>query len=355
MTNKEYGSDFHYENEKVWCVANPADSFFYGKNISLFFSGRAALFSILEQGIKNQGWQKVFFPSYYCHKVAPFVDELPIQVEYYEFNPFLDFEKKEINIEDLASNVIVNVDFFGLKKLDVSSFQNAIIIDDLSHHILDLKNSKADYCFGSIRKELPIPMGGFCYSPKKYALPDAKYSNECEALAVQKLSAMFLKKRYVEGVLEAKNLFRALFLEVEHEAEANYTNAKMPNISQSILFQLDVEKILEVKKNNLNFALELLKDCKNIKINLGTKSEAFGLVLECNSLEERNKIRLFLIEKNIFPAILWPDQIYQRDKEIEDKILFLHVDYRYTTEDVKIIITTLKEFFSHEQILDYRS
>ncbi|MNF59861.1 hypothetical protein D3C84_414620 [compost metagenome] len=166
---------------------------------------------------------------------------------------------------------------------------------------------------------------------------------------------MFLKKRYVEGVLEAKNLFRALFLEVEHEAEANYTNAKMPNISQSILFQLDVEKILEVKKNNLNFALELLKDCKNIKINLGTKSEAFGLVLECNSLEERNKLRLFLIERSIFPAILWPDQIYQRDKEIEDRILFLHVDYRYTTEDVKIIITTLKEFFSHEQILDYRS
>jgi hypothetical protein len=348
MTNKEYGSDFHYCNEKIWCVANPSDSFFYGKNISLFFSGRAALFSILEQGIKNQGWQKVFFPGYYCHKVAPFLDELPIQVEYYEFNPFLDSENKKNNIEDLESNVIVNVDFFGLKRLDLSSFQNAIIIDDLSHHILDLKNSKADYCFGSIRKELPIPTGGFCYSPKGHALPNAKYSYECEALAVQKLSAMFLKKRYLEGILETKDTFRSLFLEFEHEAEANYTNAKMPNISQSILFQLDIEKILEAKRDNLNFALELLKDCKNIKINLGIENEAFGLILECNSREERNKLRLFLVGKYIFPAILWPDQIYQRDKEIEDKILFLHVDYRYTTKDIKIITTTLKDFFSHE-------
>lgn len=348
MINKEYGSDFHYCNEKKWCIDNLSDSFFYKKNISLFFSGRAALFSLLEQGIKEQGWRKVFFPSYYCHKVAPFLDKLPILVGHYEFNPFIDLETKKINVEDIKSNVIVNVDFFGLKKLDVSSFQNAIIIDDLSHHILDLKNSKADYCFGSIRKELPIPLGGFCYSPKGYPLPNAKYSYKCEALAVQKISAMFLKKKYLEGVLETKNIFRTLFLEFEQEAEASYTNAEMPNIAQSIVSQLDIEKILAAKNDNLNIALETLKNCKKIKINLGIKKEAFGLILECNSNKERDKLKLFLIEKRIFPAILWPDQMHQRDKEIEDKILFLHVDYRYSAKDIKTITTTLKEFFSYE-------
>jgi hypothetical protein len=348
MINSEYGSEFHYCQEKQWSLENTSNSIFYGNTISLFFSGRSALFSVLEQGIKNDGWEKVFFPSYYCHEVIHFIKELSIQVVYYDFNPFLDFETKRINIEDVESNVIVNVDFFGLKKLDVSSFQNAKIIDDQTHNILDLKNSKADYCFGSIRKELPIPMGGFCYSPKRYALPNAKYNSECEALAIQKLSAMFLKKKYLEDALVTKDLFRMLFAAVENDFEANYTNAKMPNIAQSILFQLDIDKILEAKRNNLNFAIESLKDCKKIKINLGAKSKALGLVLECNSGEERNQLKLFLIEKNIFPAILWPDQINQRDKEIEDKILFLHVDYRYSTKDIIIIITTLKAFFNYE-------
>jgi hypothetical protein len=348
MLNKEYGSDFHYCTEKQWGLENQSNTLFYENAISLFFSGRSALFSILEHGIKNNGWGKVFFPSYYCHEVIHFIKKLPIQIEYYDFNPFLDSESKKINLEDVESNVIVNVDFFGLKKLDASFFENIKIIDDLTHHILDLKKSTADYCFGSLRKELPIPMGGFCYSPKGHALPNAKYNSECEALAVQKLSAMFLKKKYLEGALVTKDLFRTLFVEVEKDFEANYTNAKMPNIAQSILFQLDIGKILEAKRNNLKFALESLSDCKELIVNLDLKKEALGLILECNSGVERNELRLFLIQKNIFPAILWPDQIKLRDREIENKILFLHIDYRYSTKDIKIITNSVKDFFYHE-------
>jgi len=344
MIIKEYGSDFHYNADSEWYLKDASNSLMNNNDFSLFFSGRSALANLLDQGIKESGWKQVFIPSYYCHEVVHFIERLPIKINYYDYNPLLDSPTKQLDIQDVESNVIINVSFFGLKGLDLS-FLKVIIVDDLTHDILGYENSNASYCFGSLRKELPVPVGGFCYSPKGYNLPNASHNLAAEEVAIQKLSAMLLKKQYLEGTFADKDLFRSLFIESENAFELKFTNSSIPEVAKSILFQLDINKILEAKKNNVKTALELLKDIADVKFNNGNSDCSFGLLVECNSKQQRDALKLFLISRKIFPAILWPNQLLARDKAIEDQLLFLHMDYRYTINDIEIITKAIKDQF----------
>jgi hypothetical protein len=349
MINKEYGSDFHYYLEGDVVLRNPMDSLFYGSEFSLFFSGRTALFNIINEGIKFKKWAKIFLPSYYCHEVTHFIKRLPIEIIYYEFNPFLDSELNALKIEDIEKNVIVNVDFFGLKKADCSIFKNVVIIEDITHNILGFQKSQADYCFGSLRKELPVPAGGFCFSPKNFPLPTGTSNLKSENVAEQKLSAMFLKEKYLNGKLANKESFRKLFSDAENDFENDFTNTSISDCAKAILFQIDIKKILLHKYANIKTALIELENINNLKINFeSNKKEAFGLSLECKTQIDRDKLKDHLIFNNIYPAVLWPNQLKERDEVIKNRTLFLHLDYRYDSKDIKVITNTIKDFFNYE-------
>jgi hypothetical protein len=349
MKNKEYGSDFHYFIKEDVILPNQKDSLFCSDEFSLFFSGRVALHNIITEGIKMKNWKKIFLPSFYCHEVTQFIEELPIEIVYYEFNPFLDSESKVVVIEDIATNVIVNVDYFGLKKLDCSVFKNAVILEDITHNIIGFQKSHADYCFGSLRKELAVPAGGFCFSPKKLPLPDANSSLKSENIALQKLSAMLLKEKYLNGYSSDKDVFRKLFADAEKDFENDFTNASMPVCAKDVLFQIDIEKVLKHKYDNVRTVLIALEVIDEIIVNFNSNKEnVFGLCLECKTASDREKLKSHLISKKIFPAVLWPNQLTDRDKKIESLVLFLHLDYRYNATDIKVITNTIKEFFNHE-------
>jgi hypothetical protein len=344
MINKEYGSDFHlslygdfFESEN--------NKFLNKENYSLYFSGRSALVALLKYGIKSFGWHRVYFPNYYCHEVVHFVRSfLPIEIAYYNFNPFIDSTFDRFPIYDDAKNVIINVCFFGLKKLDLLDYSRAAVIEDLTHDILSIPTS--NFSFGSLRKQLPLPCGGFIYSRKKERFSNISSNLQSENLSLQKLTGMFLKNEYLYNRLENKSIFRKLLTEAEEKFDQDFTNSLMPGVARVILSKLDINKILLAKNKNLKLALNLLKKNAEIIINFhSNSSNAFGLILEMKSLEIRDKLKSFLISRSIFPAILWPNQIESKAIETQQRILFVHVDYRYKDEDIQYIAATINDFF----------
>ena len=113
-----------------------------------------------------------------------------------------------------------------------------------------------------------------------------------------------------------------------------------------IFAQLNIERILETKKKNLNLAFSLLKNNSKVVYNIGFANEkALGLLLKVPSFQDREKLKAFVISKNIFPSVLWPNQIEERDIDTEKKVLFLHMDYRYDSGDIKYITNTLNQYF----------
>ncbi|WP_439504233.1 hypothetical protein [Sediminibacterium sp.] len=346
MINKEYGSDFHYFLHEDIVSNSIEDSIFHREEFSLFFSGRAALFHIISQGIKLWGWKKVYFPSFYCHEVPLFIKSLSVQILYYNYNPFVNSTINFLDIEDIDTNVFINVFFFGVRKIDHISFNKTVIIEDCTHSILSFQNSKADYCFGSLRKELPLPAGGFCISPKMKPLPKGTLNINAEKVAGDRLLAMQLKNEYLDGTNQDKSLYRKLFTESEKKFQSDFTNAKMPNCAYEILLKINAKKVLKIKENNIKTALEQLSNIKDVIINFQSSNcDVFGLCLEFKTTIIKNKFKDYLIENNIFPAVLWPNQIWQEDIDVENRILFIHLDYRYNQYDVLIITKLIKEYF----------
>ena len=325
----------------------PEEKFIFSdpKIFSLWFSGRAAIFSLLKFGKDYLGWKKAYFPSYYCHEVVHFAQSLSIEIGYYQFNPFLDSGSKDIEIEDQSGNAIINVCFFGAATLDLHSYKRSVIIDDITHDIFAYKESRADYCFGSLRKLLPLPCGGICYSPKGKELPHAECNLESDQLALQKIAAMVLKKDYLEGRIPEKGIWRDQMIDAERKFDNEFTKSGMPQVVQTIFSGLDIKAILEAKKNNLKEAFCLFKKNKLTDLLAFTNENALGLLLLTACSQEREQLKQYLISKNIFPAVLWPGQLNLRDREMETKMLFLHVDYRYNNCDMNYIVETLSQFF----------
>lgn len=349
MKNKEYGSDFHLVTNQQFLLNNNQENLFTKNNFSLFFSGRVALYNLLNDGIKNNNWTKVYVPSFYCHEVIHFINNLPIEVIYYDFNPFLDSENKEFKFEDFQTNAVVNVFYFGIKKLNLDSYKNIIQIEDVTHNILESERSKADYCFGSLRKELPVPVGGFCSSPKNKSLPLGKNNFESEKVSIQKLTAMYLKNLYLSGNWENKNEIRNLFIDAESKFEIEDTNTLIPQTSSAILSQIDCKTILETKHKNIKQALSLLENKEGLIFNINSKNNSvFGLIVQCKNATLQAQLKSFLIGNSIYPAVLWPNQKKHRDIEIEKQILFIHLDYRYDENEIKIIVNTINAFKYNE-------
>lgn len=346
IVNKEFGSDFHLCLEKKWLLKKE-ERFFNSKKTSFFLSGRSALFALLESGIKEHGWEKVFIPSYYCYEVNKYIEELPIEIVAFQYNPLVS-SKEHINIEDKSTNAIINPDYFGLKKRTIEGYVNAFIIEDLTHNLLSVKKSKADYVFGSLRKELPLPLGGFLYS-NTYKTPKGKIKLDANKIAFQKLTAMYLKKQYLEGEISNKD-YREHYIKSEDKLELKLKGVRLPKIVQTILKSLDVEKILNKKTKNLKYAFKYLKTYNDVSINGGIKNKGFGLIFKFKTKERRDAFRQYLINENIFPAILWPNQKTDLDIDVENTIVFIHTDYRYTKKDIKYITDKINTFFQNEKL-----
>lgn len=341
MINKEFGSDFYYYSADF---SNQSHSLFDVNQLSLFFSGRVALYNLLSFGIENYGWKMVGFPSYYCHEVVDFCKTLPIKVQYYDYNPF---NITEIDWADDDQNVFINVNYFGISKLETSFIKRSVVIEDATHDLLSLKNQNAHFVFGSLRKQLPLPVGGFIYDPKNTFSQKESSNSFGDEVASQKLLAMQLKLRYLKGELEDKSTFRTLFTEAEKSFESEKTNSALPDSAFDILNKIAVEELIITTRLNIQQAKSLWKANNRIKLLTSSEKAEMGLLLLCETQDIRNNLRRYLIENNIYPAILWPNQKNEKDGYFENRILFVHADFRYSFEDIHYIVNRINKFIAH--------
>lgn len=339
--NREYGSDFHY----IQPVGDYQPLAEAGKKISLFFTGRVALYNLLSFGIKKYGWSKVAFPSYYCHEVVDFCRRLPVDIGYYEYNP--TYSEKTVSWVDEESSVFINVDYFGIKKLDTDFVRKGVVIDDVTHNLHSLGKGNADYYVGSLRKQLPVAVGGFCFSKKNdfsFVIGETDTANQ---IAMQKLTAMWLKSAYLEGSFAQKDIFRSLYIEAENRFGLESTNSILPKIIETQLYSLPITTLLERTNNNVVQAKKGIKLSQGVRLMEMENTSDMGLVFLADNHGLRTKFKDYLVDNKIYPAVLWPNQFIQSDVDLEERILFVHVDFRYSKDDIGYIISIINKFFEN--------
>jgi hypothetical protein len=330
---KEYGSDYH----KIDDYAKGESLTSMHKNCNFYASGRQSLYSI----IKYKQWKRIWMPSYFCYEVNDAIHSL-IEIKYYSDFPLADDTKAISEIPFEEGDVLLRMNYFGIRKYRDESNVQVSVIEDHSHDLIGdwALHSNADWCIASLRKTLPISEGGILWSPKGNALPVQPYqTKENQLLSVHRFEAMKLKTDFLNEAYKDKEYFRTLYVSTENEFES-LPISDISSDSRDVVKDLDIKDWYFRKQNNWKYLstiegedVEILKaESKNCNL--------FSLVLKFRKNEERERVRDILIKKQcVYPAVLWniPNPFYKTSVDFGDTMLSIHCDARYDKdlEDLK--------------------
>lgn len=333
----EYGSDFHYIED---CRITFGDENFYDyfPKATLYALGRHPIIHLCKQF----NWRRIWIPEYFCYEVIEVIQRGGIVVALYT-NNFTEEDTDVSLLEQIPfeeGDVLLRMNYFGMTPLTKCPKVPVPVIEDYSHALFNesVKHSQADWCVASLRKSLPLPEGGIVWSPKGHKLR-MEPQDDCknEEVAKRRWLAMSQKQQYLSRQdMNLKEEFRQSFFVTEGEL-GDISIASLDFRSRIFLENFDFRSWCKRKLENYKQLYNLI-DKSTIRIPWLPKygEVPFSFVFLCASSEARQVLRIRLIEKSIYPAVLWqvPETASSIVRDVSRRLLSLHCDARYSSEDI---------------------
>jgi hypothetical protein len=335
----EYGGEFHW----VSAADRPAGPI-TPPGAVLFATGRDALSALIEMGIRRRGWRRWFLPSYLCQEVTRAIAATAIELIFYDDSPL---QSSPVALPPTKpGDVVFVVNYFGLRGAEaVRALAGgpAEIVEDHTHDPWSpwASTSGADYCLASLRKTLPVPDGTPLWSPQGYPLPQCPHlTQQRQSAALTKLAGMFLKRLYLDGEEVAKPMFRQFQVAGEQRIAAGPVSAPS-SAAQWLLRSLPWDRWRQIRRSNHSLLTGALAGVPGIQVLQGhsTDSCPFSVILQCQTPEQRQRLRTTLIARDIYPAVLWSIEDQRRSTFAEAaalsrRLLSLPCDFRYGINDL---------------------
>lgn len=351
---REFGSDFHYIDTYNSGRAHLTDVF---RGATLLADGRHCIVVLIRQN----GWKRLWIPDYFCYEVIDTIKEQTgIEVVLYEDCPLSEGDVEKLPFEE--GDVLLRMNYFGMRDLRRNKNIPVPMIEDHSHDPFGhwALYSDADWCISSIRKSLPIPEGGMMWSPKQFSVEGLEFkdSKENEKIAMQRWKAMELKAAYLRGDIdttpgpspskggELKKEFRNLFVETEEwfdHAEPTLIDART---KEFISKEFDLNLWLGAKRKNWALLTNMVnKDHCEVLTAEHESCTMFSLIMLMENKEKRDGLRKELIDRCVYPAILWnvPEEASEGSKDFSHRMLSIHCDGRYNEEDIRQLADILNQ------------
>jgi len=334
MAISEFGSDFHY------CIdfSSNRENILSKKEAIYFATGRQAIQHLL---IHNR-WERIWIPAYFCYSVVEAIRQTGIKVNFYDDSPLSDDESLISEISFRPNDVLLRMNYFGLREWRNNAKIPVPVIEDHSHDLCGewATKSNADWIIASVRKTLPVPEGGVLWSPKKHKIPDIPKSTlKNDLLAYKRLEAMLMKTLYLSHNKIAKEAFRSIYISTE-ENFAALSICSIEDFCKILIDTFDIKDWYKGKKENWKSLLNI--ECENVGIvqpeNL-SNCNPFSLILKFNSPEKREVFRNNLIKMQVYPTILWnvPTKQSKEIVNISQSLLSVHCDARYDSQDIALL------------------
>ncbi|MBX3181904.1 MAG: hypothetical protein KIT72_11415 [Polyangiaceae bacterium] len=321
----------------------------------LYGSGRAALVALLRHGRATHGWRRLLVPAYLCQEVvAAARREIPVVA--YPDSPLSPAAAMSSTPDDLApdessfltetGDAVLIVNTLGLRaRGSLAPPPGVFTIEDHTHDPWSpwCQQSSADYALVALRKTLPLPDGGALWSPRGHALPGApQRSTEHEALAERQLAAQLLKALYLRG----HAIDKQTYLRLAAEAEAGIAEGEpvaMSRAGEALLPSFPALRWRERRRLSFEHGAEQLRapldELGHQLLLPAPGATSFGLTVCFASGEARDQVRRALIERAVYPAILWDLSapalpLDERVVALSRRCFTLHCDYRSTPQDI---------------------
>lgn len=341
-----YGSFFH--KTAIDNIPKTDDSFL-GEH-HLFYAGRYAMRFIFEAVLKEHEIKTIWLPSYYCPFVKDWLQHTFSQIAYYDIDPFNP--RANVNFSEYGTKDMVLVNnFWGLKSNTMPKGERPIIIEDHSHGWLTQGciESEADFCIASLRKTLPVPLGGIAWKPIKskstIAFPSLQKSSTVDmpnamTASWEAMSMAMEQKGNCEDEKD-KNAFLATY---------NQGESLLRDIQEIIPLQNEHEKIIRnslfrdfnsFKATNSAYIKTKINQHSSFKLLDANNQVPFGLLLIFKDRESLVDLKQFLVSNAIYPAELWPQNSIAYTFQF---LLNIHIDFRYEAEDLDYIAKVLNTY-----------
>lgn len=354
---KEFGSDFHSLNISA---IHDNTIFTYYPNAIFVADGRQAI----ELLIIHYKWKRIWIPEYFCWEIIEYIQHrCKIEVKTYFDNPLNEEIYLVEKLSFIDGDVLLRMNYFGLRQYRNYSNISIPVIEDHSHNIFDewSQNSKADFCIASLRKTLPLAGGGMIWSnshnlSKLSTLIENSHQNE--QLARIRWQAMEDKAHYLsinetECNSSLKDSFRAKYIQTE-EGFDHLPISRISILDKLFLEKFDINEWHNRKLQNWQLLIHTLSKIlitKDIRIFYPSSDKCipFSLLLLFRNTQQRDLFRLNLIKHFIYPAILWnlPENCSDSSKDISNRMLSIHCDGRYSSEDVNEMGNIIYNFLIH--------
>ncbi len=332
----EHGSDFHWAEPEREGDERPE----WLDRASKYGSGRDALRDLLDFGRKRFGWKRLWIPSLFCQTVVAAIRGCGLTLGSYHVRAGDDQDALQ-HCE--PGDVVLLLNRFGLG-LPESPRPNegVMIIEDHSHDPLSasVQQSEADYIIVSLRKTLPLPDGAVLWSPRGRPIPPAVTPTDVRSRASgDRFAAMVLKGLYLKGYAVNKATYRMLFGRGEKEIAEGAVSG-MTAWAQSLFSMLPVWTWRKKRLQNFMVLSAALEKCPGVSVDKPAIGfEPFMVILHFETCELRDAVRASLIERSIYPAVLW--SLEEPEVAVDSwavgesrRTLALHCDYRYDYDDI---------------------
>lgn len=336
----ELDEELNKDNKEFWNI---------GKDVRFTLSGRTSIHYVLKNILLNKNIQKAYLPSYCCHSMVQAFDDLGIEIEYYDvyYNEEL---KYNINLDE-ECDIFFAMNYFGYSKTNMDEYiqkfkaKGKIIIEDITHSILSEKrySENSDYLVGSLRKWFPISSGGIAVALNSKFELDLKENSNQELIDI-KYKAMQNKKNYIESKDVEKKEFLDQYAESNKILENDYQDYSIDRKSYDIIMGIDLEKIINQRKENVRVIYGKMINNSKLKFLLEIPEEndclLFVPIILKNNL--RNSLRQYLIQNDVYLPIHWP--LEEKINNIFEKELSLVCDQRYSSKEIEVYIDLILDY-----------
>ncbi|MBR4288920.1 MAG: hypothetical protein IKT50_05750 [Clostridia bacterium] len=335
-SHNEIGSEF-------WSVpTSQKNGLFSYRNVSWHLSGRAALNAIIKEIKKERSAKTAALPSWCCDSmILPFLEN-GISVSFYSVC-YEDGRLCQTVEQGEKADIVLVMDYFGYLSHN-TVFTDGVVIRDLTHTVFSEEDPQGDFCFGSLRKWAGFYSGGFAFAKDGRSIPC--YSDpRGEEIVQKRKEAMLEKAEYISGKTESKDFLHG-FSQAEELLDSCFDGAADPR-DVHLIGQLDIPCIKEKRRKNAEFLLEHFRDLAVFK-EIGEKDCPLFVPILLDK-KTRDGLKWHLIENRIYCPVHWPltqhHGLTKKEAEIYEKEISLVCDQRYTIEDMKRIVFSVKSYF----------
>ncbi|MDM9630303.1 hypothetical protein [Robiginitalea aurantiaca] len=350
-----YGSFFH---EIPLSEVESLPKIEFDAEYELFYSGRNAIKYIFSRIEAYRPIETIWIPYYYCPFVKAWLEHNFNNIEYYTLDSF--DHGTEINWSEFrnANDVLIVNNYWGIKTSRIPGGQRPVVIEDHSHGWLSkgCLESTADFCIASLRKTVPLPLGGIAWKPKlsASAIPLGENRNEVGVddkgmeLCWETLAEAMRSKRQCRSVSE-KSAYLNLHSKGEAILQIHFDVLPVASDKKGVLENYAFRDYNSVKAKNFKILAPKIDENSFFKILQNGSYTPFGLLLAFKDRDGFQELKKYLISHSIYPAELWPDTVNSGGYKY---LMNIHIDLRYSENDMTYIAGCINSWIQqYSQVL----